>query len=58
MTAPYPFTAIVGQEEMKLAMAIAAVDPSVGGVLAFGDRRARHRQVNRGAGPGGIATAN
>ncbi len=38
MTAPYPFTAIVGQEEMKLAMTIAAVDPSVGGVLAFGER--------------------
>jgi len=38
MTAPYPFTAIVGQGEMKLAMTIAAVDPSVGGVLAFGER--------------------
>ncbi len=38
MTAPYPFTAIVGQEEMKLAMTIAAVDPGVGGVLAFGER--------------------
>ena len=35
---PYPFSAIVGQEDMKLAFMIAAVDPSVGGVLAFGDR--------------------
>ncbi|WP_456298223.1 magnesium chelatase ATPase subunit I [Elioraea thermophila] len=35
---PFPFTAIVGQEEMKRALLIAAVDPSVGGVLAFGDR--------------------
>ncbi len=34
----YPFTAIVGQEEMKLALLIAAVDPAVGGVLVFGDR--------------------
>uniref|UniRef100_UPI003F6E7C90 ATP-binding protein n=1 Tax=Elioraea sp. TaxID=2185103 RepID=UPI003F6E7C90 len=35
---PFPFAAIVGQEEMKRALLIAAVDPSVGGVLVFGDR--------------------
>lgn len=35
---PFPFTAIVGQEEMKRALLIAAVDPAVGGVLVFGDR--------------------
>ena len=34
----FPFSAIAGQEEMKRALLIAAVDPSVGGVLAFGDR--------------------
>jgi magnesium chelatase subunit I len=34
----FPFSAIVGQDEMKLALLIAAVDPKVGGVLAFGDR--------------------
>jgi len=34
----FPFTAIVGQEEMRLALTIAAVDPAVGGVLVFGDR--------------------
>jgi magnesium chelatase subunit I len=38
MSAVYPFSAIVGQEEMKLAILIAAVDPSIGGVLIFGDR--------------------
>jgi len=38
MTAIYPFSAIVGQDEMKLAILIAAVDPSIGGVLIFGDR--------------------
>jgi magnesium chelatase subunit I len=38
MAHPYPFTAIVGQEEMKLALLAAAVDPSIGGVLVFGDR--------------------
>ena len=35
---PFPFSAIVGQEEMKQALMIAAVDPTIGGVLAFGDR--------------------
>jgi len=34
----FPFSAIVGQEEMKRALLIAAVDPTVGGVLVFGDR--------------------
>ncbi|MEJ2534290.1 MAG: ATP-binding protein, partial [Gammaproteobacteria bacterium] len=38
MAIVFPFTAIVGQDEMKLALLIAAVDPSVGGVLVFGDR--------------------
>jgi magnesium chelatase subunit I len=40
MATPFPFSAIVGQDEMKLALLIAAVDPKVGGVLAFGDRGA------------------
>jgi magnesium chelatase subunit I len=35
---PFPFSAIVGQDEMKLALLIAAVDPTIGGVLVFGDR--------------------
>ncbi len=34
----YPFAAIVGQEEMKRALLIAAVDPRIGGVMVFGDR--------------------
>jgi magnesium chelatase subunit I len=38
MPPPFPFSAIVGQDEMKLAVLIAAVDPGVGGVLIFGDR--------------------
>jgi magnesium chelatase subunit I len=38
MALPYPFTAIVAQEDMKRALLIAAVDQGVGGVLVFGDR--------------------
>jgi magnesium chelatase subunit I len=38
MTLPFPFSAIAGQEHMKLALLIAAIDPTVGGVLVFGDR--------------------
>lgn len=34
----FPFSAIVGQEELTSALLIAAIDPTVGGVLAFGDR--------------------
>lgn len=34
----FPFSAIVGQDGMKQAIIIAAVDPSIGGVLVFGDR--------------------
>ena len=38
MKHPFPFSAIVGQEDMKLAMILTAVDPSIGGVLVFGER--------------------
>ena len=35
---PYPFSAIVGQEDMKLALLLNAVDPRIGGVLIRGHR--------------------
>ncbi|MBI1250382.1 MAG: magnesium chelatase ATPase subunit I [Alphaproteobacteria bacterium] len=38
MPAQFPFSAIVGQDQLKSALLIAAVDPGVGGVMAFGDR--------------------
>ncbi len=38
MKIPFPFSAIVGQHEMKQAMILTAVDPGIGGVLVFGDR--------------------
>ncbi|QTH59904.1 ATP-binding protein [Corynebacterium hindlerae] len=34
----YPFTSIVGQDELKTALLLCAVDPLIGGVLALGDR--------------------
>lgn len=34
----FPFSAIVGQDEMKLALLIVAVDARIGGVMVFGDR--------------------
>ncbi|MFZ7091388.1 magnesium chelatase ATPase subunit I [Primorskyibacter sp. 2E233] len=38
MTSPFPFSAIVGQHQMKRAMVLTAIDPGLGGVLVFGDR--------------------
>ena len=38
MNNAFPFAAIVGQDDMKLAMIMTAIDPKIGGVLVFGDR--------------------
>lgn len=38
MTYAFPFSAIVGQDDMKRAMILTAIDPKLGGVLVFGDR--------------------
>jgi magnesium chelatase subunit D len=34
----YPFSAIVGQDEMKLALILSVIDPRIGGVLIMGHR--------------------
>jgi magnesium chelatase subunit I len=34
----FPFTAIVGQDEMKLALILNVIDPEIGGILIMGDR--------------------
>jgi magnesium chelatase subunit I len=34
----FPFSAIVAQDELKLALQMVVVDPNIGGVLVFGDR--------------------
>ncbi|MEI6620241.1 MAG: ATP-binding protein, partial [Betaproteobacteria bacterium] len=38
MALTFPFSAIVGQDDMKLAIVLTAIDPTIGGVLVFGDR--------------------
>jgi magnesium chelatase subunit I len=35
---PYPFTAIVGQADLKLALLLCVIDPSIGGVMVMGHR--------------------
>ena len=34
----FPFTSIIGQEEMKLALILNVIDPKIGGVMIMGDR--------------------
>jgi magnesium chelatase subunit D len=38
VNAPYPFSAIVGQEDLKLSLLVNAVSPEVGGVLVRGEK--------------------
>ncbi len=38
MSHAFPFSAIVGQDKMKQAMLLTAIDAGIGGVLVFGDR--------------------
>lgn len=36
--AVFPFTAVIGQDEMKLALKLNIIDPKIGGVMIMGDR--------------------
>ncbi|MGW0950585.1 putative cobaltochelatase [Streptomyces sp. NPDC002405] len=38
MTTPFPFTAVVGQDDLRLALLLNAVSPQVGGVLVRGEK--------------------
>ncbi|MFI7343631.1 putative cobaltochelatase [Streptomyces sp. NPDC050085] len=38
MATPYPFTAVVGQDDLRLALLLNAVSPAVGGVLVRGEK--------------------
>lgn len=35
---PFPFTAIVGQEDLKLGLLLCVIDPTIGGVMVMGHR--------------------
>ncbi len=38
MSAPYPFSAVVGLDDLRLALVVNAVSPAVGGVLVRGEK--------------------
>ncbi|MEH0431365.1 putative cobaltochelatase [Streptomyces stelliscabiei] len=38
MSVPFPFTAVVGQDDLRLALLLNAVSPAVGGVLVRGEK--------------------
>ena len=44
----FPFSAVVGAEELKLALVLAAIDPAIGGVLARGDKGSAKTTLARG----------
>lgn len=48
MSAPLPFTAVVGQEQAKTALLLAAVEPLLGGVLLRGDKGSAKTTLARG----------
>lgn len=48
MIASYPFAAIVGQDQLKTALLLCAVNPSIGGVLIRGDKGTAKSTAARG----------
>src|SRR6202522_3513085 len=47
MKPDFPFSAIVGQDDLKLALVLTAIDPLIGGVLITGERGTAKRTAPR-----------
>ncbi|MGC4963858.1 VWA domain-containing protein [Gordonia sp. DT101] len=47
----YPFSAVVGQERLKLALILSAISPAIGGVLIRGEKGTAKSTIVRGLGP-------
>ncbi|WP_245938129.1 VWA domain-containing protein [Williamsia limnetica] len=48
---PFPFSAVVGQEQLKLALILSAIAPEIGGVLVRGEKGTAKTTVVRALGP-------
>lgn len=47
----YPFSSVVGQEQLKLALILSAIAPGIGGVLIRGEKGTAKSTIVRGLGP-------